>query len=180
MHLLFVISASFILSPDYNAILLFRCFVVDFIVKSPSRRSPRIGVHFTGLVETCPVWSFYLKTWGGSHVGIFPGEVEHPRTFLVERTETFLLQERKVEGFSVKGMHQFVLPLDANKYTYIGFLLLFHWMHCHHRGTFQNTPCYAVRHELTKQFIFRLKRKKQLSSIKQSSFHHSQPKSLIF
>ena len=58
MHLLFVISASLILSPNYNAILLFlmfRCFVVDFIVKSLSRRSPRMGVHFTGFVETCPV-----------------------------------------------------------------------------------------------------------------------------
>ena len=58
MHLLFVILASFNLSPIYNAILLFlmfRCFVVDFIVKSLSRRSLRMGVHFTGLFETCPV-----------------------------------------------------------------------------------------------------------------------------
>ena len=59
----------------------------------------------------------------------FPGEIEHPLTFLVEKKEIFLLQEPKVEGCSAKGMHQFVLPLDANKYTHIGFLLLFHWMH---------------------------------------------------
>ena len=52
---LVVVSASFILSPNYNAILLFlmfRCFVIDFIV---SIRSAGIDVHFTCFIETCPV-----------------------------------------------------------------------------------------------------------------------------
>ena len=44
-------------------------------------------------------------------------------TFLVDRTEIFLLQASKVEGFSAKGMHRFLLPLDANNYKYFGFLL---------------------------------------------------------
>ena len=58
MHLLLVISASFIVSPNCNAILLFlmfRCFVIDFIAKSLSMRSARIIVHYTGFIETCPV-----------------------------------------------------------------------------------------------------------------------------
>ena len=58
MHLLLVISASFILSSNYDAILLFlmfRCFVIDFIVKSLSIRSAGIVVPFTGFIETCPV-----------------------------------------------------------------------------------------------------------------------------
>ena len=56
--LLLVIWAPFVLSPNHNAILLFlmfRCFVIDFIVKSLSWRSLGKGVHFTGFVETCPV-----------------------------------------------------------------------------------------------------------------------------
>ena len=55
MHFLLVILASFILSSNYNAILLFlmfRCFVIDFIV---SIRSAGIVVHFTCFNETCPV-----------------------------------------------------------------------------------------------------------------------------
>ena len=57
-YLVPVISASFILLPNYNAILLFlmfRCFEIDFIVKSLSIRSAGIVVHFTGFIETCPV-----------------------------------------------------------------------------------------------------------------------------
>ena len=58
MHLLPVISASFILLPNYNAILLFlmfRCLEIDFIVKSVSIRSAGIVVDFTGFIKTCPV-----------------------------------------------------------------------------------------------------------------------------
>ena len=66
------------------------------------------------------------------HILEFSGEDrEPPLTFLVERIKIFLLQTSKVEGCSAKGVHQFVMTLDKNKYTYIGFLLeRFHFIGC--------------------------------------------------
>ena len=56
MHLLFVILASFILSPNYNAILLLmlllRCFVTDF---KSLQEITGMGGHFTNFVEIWPV-----------------------------------------------------------------------------------------------------------------------------
>ena len=57
------------------------------------------------------------------HILEFSGEYKSPLTFLVERSEIFLLQTSKVEGCNAKGVHQFVMPLDANKYTYMAFYL---------------------------------------------------------
>jgi len=85
----------------------------------------------------------------------FPGgDRPPPLLFLVWRTEILLLQAPKEESCSAKGMHQFMLLLDTQKYTYFGILLekfQFIWMYWRQSGTSEIYPCHAIHHELTNE-----------------------------
>ena len=104
----------------------------------------------------------------------FPGgDRPPPLLFLVWRTEILLLQAPKEESCSAKGMHQFMLLLDTQKYTYFGILLekfQFIWMYWRQSGTSEIYPCHAIRHELTKYLIFRSKNLQWATFILQTIF----------
>ena len=92
----------------------------------------------------------------------FPGgDRAPPLSFLVGRAEILLLQSPKVESRSGKVMRQFILLLNTNKYPYFGILLeksQFIWLYWRQPGTSEIDSCHAIRHEMTKYLIFRLKK----------------------
>ena len=121
--------------------------------------------HFTDFIET---WSFQ---W---NFGIFRGEIDHPLTFLVWRTEIILLKAPKADSCCSKGMHHFILLLDTNKYTYFCISLekfQFVWMYWRQSGTSEIYVTKSVRNWQNTSYLNQNISNEQHLSCKRFSSH---------